>query len=109
MKALEDVVDRAERYVGWFERLSYQRFSGLTRGSGSRFVGLLLLVPCASILVPLPLTNTLPGIGVAIAAVGLTERDGLLVTGGLMLGLIWVALLVTGGLTLIKALAGLAG
>lgn len=107
--ALEDVVSRAERYVGWFERLSYQRLSGLTGPFGSRLVGLLLLIPCASILVPLPLTNTLPGIGVAIAAVGLTERDGLLVIGGLTIGLIWVALLVTGGLTLIKAIAGLAG
>ena len=107
--ALEDVVNRAARYVGWFERLSYQRLAGLTGSLGSRFVGLLLLIPCASILVPLPLTNTLPGIGVAIAAVGLTERDGLLVIGGLTIGLVWVGLLLTGGLTLIKALAGLAG
>ncbi|MEM9234514.1 MAG: exopolysaccharide biosynthesis protein, partial [Pseudomonadota bacterium] len=37
-----------------------------------------------------------PGIGVAIASVGLLERDGLLVLAGLALGLAWVALLVFG-------------
>ncbi|MEO1426338.1 MAG: exopolysaccharide biosynthesis protein, partial [Pseudomonadota bacterium] len=65
----------------------------------------LLLIPCASILVPLPSTNTAPGIGVTIAAIGLIERDGLLVIFGLTLGLAWVLLLVllgAEGIQLIK-------
>lgn len=91
---MREVVRRASRYLGWLERLARPRLTFLTDGTGARFVGLLLLIPTASILVPLPSTNTAPGIGVAIASVGLLERDGLLVLGGLLFGLAWVALLV---------------
>ena len=93
--AMRGVVRRAQRYVGWAERLARPRLTALTEGVGLRVVGVLLLIPCASILVPLPSTNTAPGIGVAIASVGLIERDGLLVLGGLLFGLAWVAFLVT--------------
>ena len=40
----------------------------------------------ASILVPLPMTNTVPGFGVAIASFGLMQKDGLMVIGGLIIG-----------------------
>jgi len=41
--------------------------------------------------------NTVPGFGVALTSVGLIERDGLFVIGGLLIGLFWVLLLVIGG------------
>lgn len=91
--SMQSAVGRAERYLGWVERFSHARFRSISNGVGARIVGALLLIPCASILVPLPLTNTTPGIGVAITAVGLIERDGLLIILGLLLGLIWVFLL----------------
>ena len=43
----------------------------------------------------------MPGIAVALAAVGLIERDGLFVLLGIVGGLIWVALLFIGGPALI--------
>ncbi|WP_422371620.1 exopolysaccharide biosynthesis protein [Hoeflea sp.] len=98
---LLDVVARAKRYGGWLEQLAHPRFSGLTGDRSARIVGALLVIPCLSILVPLPLTNTVPGIGVALAAVGLIERDGLFVILGLITGLVWVAILVIGGPALI--------
>ncbi|MEM1103836.1 MAG: exopolysaccharide biosynthesis protein [Pseudomonadota bacterium] len=97
LAALRNVVERAGRYVGWIERLAHPRLLPLTSHGASRVLGALLAIPCASILVPLPSTNTVPGIGVAIASVGLIERDGLLVLLGLAIGLAWVALLVIGG------------
>ena len=50
---------------------------------------------CASILVPLPLTNSAPGVALAVAALGLLTRDGILVLIGLIWGLAWIALLIT--------------
>jgi len=94
LSALRSVVDKAKKYVGWVERIAHPRLTALTSHRASRIVGLLLIVPCASILVPLPSTNTVPGIGVAVASVGLIERDGLLVLAGLAIGLAWVALLI---------------
>jgi len=92
--SMRGTVERAERYLGWIERLSHARFRAISDGLGGRIVGALLIIPCASILVPLPLTNTTPGIGVAVTALGLIERDGLLIILGLIIGLVWVFLLV---------------
>jgi len=94
---LRDVVARAKRYGGWLERLAHPRFASLTGDRATRVIGALLIIPCASILVPLPLTNTVPGIGVALAAVGLIERDALFVILGLVVAMVWVAILVIGG------------
>lgn len=104
--AFEKVLARASRYVGIVERVSTPRLKPVTSQLGARLVGVLLIAPMASILVPLPSTNTVPGIGVAIAALGLIERDGVLVILGAVLGLAWVALLAFLGLeaaSLIKA------
>jgi hypothetical protein len=46
--------------------------------------------------VPLPATNTTPGIAIAVASLGLIARDGVLVLLGVILGLAWIALLVIG-------------
>ncbi len=88
------VLSRAEKYMGWLERIATPRFRPVTSPLALRIIGGLLLLPIASILTPLPGTNTIPGIGVAIAALGIIERDGVLVIGGLLIGFIWVFLLV---------------
>ncbi len=100
------VVEQAKKYGGWLERLSHARLRFVTSDLGARIVGALLLIPCVSVLVPLPLTNTTPGVAVAIAAVGLIERDGLFVILGTIMGLAWVLLLVVGGPALIYFLVG---
>ncbi len=92
------VLDRATRYLGWIERIARPRLTALTTPMAARVTGVLLLAPCASILVPLPGTNTVPGIGVAIASIGMIERDGLLVLTGLLIGFAWVAALLIFGL-----------
>ncbi len=93
-RAFLQVVKRSEKYVGWIEHFARPRFLPATGHLGMRLVGALLLIPCASILVPLPSTNTVPGIGVAIASLGIIERDGVLVIAGLLIGFVWAALLV---------------
>jgi hypothetical protein len=94
---LLDVVSRAKRYGGWLERFAHPRFPSFTGDRAARVIGALLIVPCLSILVPLPLTNTVPGIGVALVAMGLIERDALFVVMGLIAALVWVAILAIGG------------
>lgn len=86
-------VHRASKYLGWIERFAHPRLSWLSEGRAVQLVGALMLIPTASILVPAPLTNTTPGIGVAITSVGLIERDGVLILLGLLIGLAWVCVL----------------
>ena len=95
--AMINLAERAKKYVGWFEALARPRLTFLTRGVPERIFGLLMAIFCSSILVPLPGTNTVPGVGVAIQSIGFLERDGLLVILGTVIGAIWVSLLVLVG------------
>jgi hypothetical protein len=78
------------KWLGWIEIIVKPRLVFLTGKPAERIIGAILCVFCASILVPLPLTNTIPGFAVAIAAFGLLSKDGLLMLGGLVLGSLWV-------------------
>jgi len=69
-------------------------FTAVTGKRSERIIGLFLCIFCASILVPLPMTNTVPGFAVAIASFGLMQKDGLMVIAGLTLGTAWVSGLV---------------
>ena len=78
------------KWLGWIEKIVRPRLSFITGKRSERIVGAILCVFCASILVPLPMTNTIPGFAVAIAAFGLMSKDGLLMLGGLIIGSLWV-------------------
>ncbi|MDM7985306.1 MAG: exopolysaccharide biosynthesis protein [Maricaulis sp.] len=92
---LERMAQGGRKWFGWLEALARPRLTWLSGPTAERLVGGVFILFCASILVPLPATNTTPGIALAIAALGLLTRDGLLVLGGLLLGLAWIALLMT--------------
>ncbi len=93
---LERMARGARRWFGWIEALARPRLTLLSGPTAERLVGGVFVLFCASILVPLPATNTTPGIGVALASMGLITRDGLLVLAGLVLGTAWIALLIIG-------------
>lgn len=93
---LERMATGARKWFGWVEALARPRLTVLSGPTAERLVGAIFVLFCASILVPLPATNTTPGIGIALASMGLITRDGLLVLAGLVLGTAWIALLVIG-------------
>jgi len=94
--ALEDLARRA-------------RLVSLTRPPLDQGVGLLLVLFSASILVPLPGTNTVPGFAVVLVAMGLLQRDGILVVLGSILGTAWIASLIFAGATLASLIRGWLG
>ncbi|TGY90218.1 exopolysaccharide biosynthesis protein [Marinicauda algicola] len=96
----------ARKWFGWLEALARPRLVWLSGPRAEQAVGAVFILFCASILVPLPLTNSTPGIAIAIASLGLITRDGLLVLAGLVLGLVWIAILTAGFLILGEAFAG---
>lgn len=95
--AFRDMTRRAVPYLRWFEKISQPRLTFLTRGRIEQVLGVFLLAFSSSIAVPLPGTNTVPGFGVALMALGFIERDGLLTLAGLVIGTAWVTLLGTVG------------
>ncbi|MGJ8604752.1 MAG: exopolysaccharide biosynthesis protein [Marivita sp.] len=107
---LRVLATRAGPWLRRIEAVSRPRLGLLTRAPLDRVVGAALVLFSASILVPLPGTNTVPGIAVVVVAMGLLQRDGILVILGTLLGTTWIATLVIAGATLasiIKAWLGM--
>ncbi len=92
-KGLTRTATGGRKWFGWLEKIAQPRLTFLLGRRGERVIGLFLVFFCASILVPLPSTNTVPGIGVAIVAFGLMARDGILVILGSIIGTAWIATL----------------
>ena len=104
---LQAVHARAKPWLLRLEYFAHPRLATLVSRRFERLFGLVMLIGATSIAVPLPLTNTVPGIGLAILAVGMIERDGLLMLAGSVLTLAWVGMLLTVGSALIVWVAGL--
>lgn len=94
----------ARKWFGWVERFARPRLQFLASKPAERVIGALLCIFCVSILIPLPLTNTVPGIAVAIVGFGLLAKDGFLILPGLALGTSWVAGLVFFGQAMLTIL-----
>ncbi|MEL6211160.1 MAG: exopolysaccharide biosynthesis protein [Pseudomonadota bacterium] len=110
--AVSSLAELSRRASPWLERieaLSRPRLGALSRPPADRIVGLALLLFSASILVPLPGTNTVPGFAVVLVAMGLLQRDGLLVIGGSILGTVWIATLLFAGATITSLITGWLG
>lgn len=106
---LDNLAARAGPWLRRIEAVSRPRLAALTRAPLDRLVGLALVLFSASILVPLPGTNTVPGIAVVIVSVGLLQRDGVLVLLGSLLGTAWIATLIFAGATLVSLIRGWLG
>lgn len=107
-KGLTQMARGGRKWLGWIEALVRPRLSAITGKRSERIIGAFLVFFCASILVPLPMTNTVPGFAVAVAAFGLMQKDGLAVIAGLVIGTTWISALIFGAATGIGLVAGAA-
>ena len=106
---LHDLARRAEPWLVRIEAVSRPRLSVLTYSPADRAVGLALILFSASIMVPLPGTNSVPGFAVVLVSMGLLQRDGVLVILGAILGTAWIATLVFAGVSLASLIKGWIG
>ncbi|MCH2165496.1 MAG: exopolysaccharide biosynthesis protein [Marinovum sp.] len=97
---LTGLASRAGPWLRRIEAISRPRLSTLTRAPFDRVFGLALVLFSGSIMVPLPGTNTVPGFAVVLVAMGLLQRDGILVLVGSFIGSAWIASLAFAGATL---------
>lgn len=107
--SLEGLARRAGPWLRRIEAVSRPRLVALTQPPMDRIMGLALVLFSASILVPLPGTNTVPGFAVVIVSMGLLQRDGILVALGALIGTAWIASLVFAGATLVSLIRGWLG
>lgn len=91
--ALKDMLDKAQPWIHKIEWLIRPRLAFITQGVCSHFIGFCGLLMALAICVPIPLTNTVPSLGIALMAIGVLMRDGLAVLTGIIIGLSWISLL----------------
>lgn len=77
---------RALPSVRKLERLVRPRLFQLTHPMAVRGVGAMCLVLALIITLPVPLGHLVPGVAISLMALGLIERDGLMIIAGLMIG-----------------------
>ena len=82
--------------IVWLEKIeviSKPRLGILTQNPVSRLAGFLGLIMALTVCIPVPLTNTVPSLGISLMAFGTSMRDGALVIAGAVIGTGWVIML----------------
>jgi hypothetical protein len=90
---IKSLINRATPWITKIEHLIKPRLEFMTQAGISNFVGVMTLFMALAVAVPLPLTNTVPSMGLAMVGVGLMMRDGLAIIGGVFIGICWIILL----------------
>ncbi|MDA0902119.1 MAG: exopolysaccharide biosynthesis protein [Proteobacteria bacterium] len=85
-EVLAKMAEKSNQYLMRFEKLLKRRLTFLSKGWSERLIGLCIFIFSLSILVPLPFTNLLPGVGILIISFGLLGHDGLVIIVGLFVG-----------------------
>jgi len=85
---LATMVEKSSPYLRRVDLLLKPRLFFLTDGIAQRFIGFFIFIFASLILLPLPLSNYLPGIGILVTSFGLIARDGVLILLGLGIGIL---------------------
>ncbi len=85
------------------ERLLQPRLALLVSPAVERAMGALCLVLAVVMVLPIPFGNSLPGLAIAVIALGLIERDGVAVLIGAVLSLVALGVAATVVLVIFKA------
>lgn len=93
---------RFQRLVLWLgptfrpiERLVRARHGYVFAPRAERLLGWLLFAVSVALFFPIPVSAYLPALALLVAAIGLVERDGLVVLAGALLGLVAIAVTAT--------------
>lgn len=95
-ESFASLVTRAAPWIARAERMLVERMVFLVAPAAQRGLGALCLLLALILVLPIPFGNMLPSVAICILALGILERDGAWILGGLGAGL--VAMVVVGGL-----------
>jgi len=88
METLKKAIDMVTPILKKIERFLRPRISFLSTRTGEKLIGLFCVICSISVALPFPFTNTLPSIGIVIMAIGLLERDGIVIISGMLAGIL---------------------
>lgn len=89
------IVQKSSRYIGKVEKVLRQRLTFVVSPIFERILGFIIMIFALFIMIPLPFTNLIPGIGIMLISFGLLGKDGLFVISGCIVGTVGVAIALT--------------
>jgi hypothetical protein len=92
-KAFAAAVSAILPFLESAERGTRARWRWASSPVGKRFLGVFILVMAAVIALPIPFTNMPAAMSIFIISLGMVERDGVLVSLGILLGLATIAMI----------------
>ena len=93
LKLLLKVLEMMQRFTKLIARISTPRLAFLTGAAATPIIGFFGIVMGVGMLVPIPFTNTLPSIAMAIVCVAVLNRDGVAAIAGAVVGVFGLAVL----------------
>jgi hypothetical protein len=90
-----NLVERVNPWLDWADGFTAPRLSLLGEPAVQRAIGGFCLILSIVLVLPVPLGNMLPGIALCLIALGVLEKDGLWIAGGVGVGVL--ALLIAWG------------
>jgi hypothetical protein len=95
-KHVLDLNKRLSPKLEALERFVQPRLWPFPRRTADRWIGWIAFVLALAVTVPVPFGNWMPALSIAILGIALSERDGIVLTGGIVVGLF--ALGIIGGM-----------
>ena len=89
------LIKRSAPYIRRVEKVLRPRLTFMTSPTSQRIVGIFILIFASFILLPVPLSNFIPGLGILIISFGLLGQDGVVVIFGIIVGIIGLAISIT--------------
>lgn len=97
------LVQRSSPYIRKVERILRPRLLFMTSALAERVIGFFILAFSSFILLPMPLSNFIPGLGILIISFGLLGKDGVVVIFGIVIGVTGVAISIAAVLVGVEA------
>lgn len=85
---LATLTRKSSPYIRKIERILKPRLNFMTSFKAERVIGVFIFIFSAFVLMPVPFSNLVPGLGVLIISFGLLGKDGLVVMAGIIVGII---------------------
>ena len=92
---LATLIQRSASYIRKVEKILKPRLSFMFYPGVERLVGFFIFIFSAFVLLPMPLSNFIPGLGVLIISFGMLGKDGLVVIFGIITGLTGITISIT--------------
>lgn len=83
-------VEKSKRFFLWIEKLLHPRFSYMSSENGERIIGIVSLCCSIAIVLPILFGNAIPSAAIMIMALGLLNKDGIVIILGIITGIIGV-------------------